>query len=81
MKTNYKALKALQKTVCMTTGVVAGALASIAIVGFATSVTGKILGGMISYLAVAGATDEAMQKISDPLIDLVKPNNLEDEKA
>lgn len=50
------------------TGAVLGTIAAISIVGVATTLTGKIIGGGIAYLVVGGITQSTIEQIADPII-------------
>ena len=72
MKINV--LKATQTIVSAGIGVTVGVIATLGIISVATTLTGKIIGGTITYLIVAGLTDEAVKIVTNPIIE-----HLEDE--
>ncbi len=64
----HKVLKITQTIVSGGLGITVGIIAALGIIGVATTVTAKIVGGTITYLIVAGLTDEAIKVVTNPIV-------------
>ena len=70
-KTRYIKAKAFQQATAMVLGVAVGTVACISVVGIATTVSGKIIGGICAFTASSGLTNTAAHNISDPIVELL----------
>lgn len=66
-----KVLLTTQALVTGTTGVVVGTIAALAIIGVASSITGKILGGLCSYALASTMAEKASETITNPIVGLL----------
>jgi hypothetical protein len=71
-----KAIKVGQEVISNTIGVVAGIGVAVVAIGYATTLTGKIIGGAFVYAFVAGASSRAVDLVTAPI---VKHLNKEDD--
>lgn len=71
MKTSSKVIRTTTDVLVVGTGVVTGVFVAVAMAGIATSIVGKVLGGMFTYVVVSGITTKACEDITEPVVNLL----------
>jgi hypothetical protein len=80
MKTSIKVITAATDVVVVGTGIATGVVVALAMAGIATSVVGKVIGGLFTYAIVSSAATRAGEAITEPIVNLLIENHIDDEK-